>query len=79
MFTIYAIDRDGYEHGYPGGDCATLEEAMECLDELVADWAIDSLPDDPFFVRYGITFTDDGAAEIARGIRQPASKKPCAR
>jgi hypothetical protein len=68
MFTIYAIDRDGHEHGET--ECATLEEAIGCLDELAAEGAMESEPDDPFFVRYGITFTDDGAAAIAQRVRE---------
>jgi hypothetical protein len=54
--------------GGGGGDCATLEEALECLDDLVYEGSLESEPDDEFFVRYGITFTDAGAAEIARRI-----------
>jgi len=51
-----------------GGDCATLEEALDCLDDIAREGSLGSEPDDEFFVRYGITFTDAGAAEIARRI-----------
>lgn len=78
MFTVYAIDCDGHEHGAFGGECATLEEAMQCVDDLAYEGSLESEPDDPFFVRYGITFTYEGAAEIAQRLARPAPHAPCA-
>jgi hypothetical protein len=82
MYTVYAIDREGHEHEAPGGDCATLEEALGCLDDLAYEGSLDSEPDDPFFVRYGMTFTHDGVADIAerlvRHTAPHAAPRPCA-